>query len=93
MVAAVDAEVVGFLLAFREPLAYGRLYVWQITVSPQHRRKGVAGALYKELIRKAKAAGITDIRAHIEANNQPSQLLHESVGFRLRQRVEATLEL
>jgi L-2,4-diaminobutyric acid acetyltransferase len=93
LVATEDAEVIAFLLAFREPLAYGRLYVWQVTVSLKYRRKGVARALYEELIRNAKAAGLADIRAHIDVENEPSQRLHASVGFELTPKVQASLLL
>ena len=91
---AIEADtVVGFLLAFPEPLPPTRLYVWQVSVATTHRRLGVAASMYAELIVRAKAAGITDIRANINLDNEASKRLHERAGFTLKQRVQATLRL
>lgn len=93
LVAAEGDTVVGFLLAFREPLPRTRVYVWQVWVAASHRRSGVAAAMYAELIWRAKASGVAEIRANINLDNEASMRLHEHVGFTLKQRVQATLQL
>ena len=93
LVAVEGDTVVGFLLAFREPLPRTRLYVWQVSVAATHRRSGAALSMYQELIERAKAAGIADIRANIDLDNDASMRLHERAGFTPRQRMQATLRL
>lgn len=89
-----DGELVGFVTAFREPLpARGRLYTDGIAVAKEHRRSGVASALYRAMITAARAAGIAEIVTRISLDNEQSLRLHEAAGFKLTECVEATLEL
>jgi L-amino acid N-acyltransferase YncA len=93
-VALDGEEVVGFVIACREPIAGNRrLYADGVAVLPEYRRAGVAAALYGELITTAKAAGVDQIKTRISTDNPPSLRLHASVGFNLIECVEATLEL
>ena len=93
LVAVADDRVIGFLLAFREPLPFARLYVWQVSVAAPYRRLGVAALMYTELVPRARAAGIQTIRANINLDNEASARLHERLGFTLTQRLQATLRL
>ena len=84
----------GFLIAFKEAVpARGRLYIDAIGAAAGYRRSGVATALYREMFDAAKAAGLVEIRTRITPDNDRSLALHESMGFTLRECVEATLEL
>ena len=54
-----------------------------VYVAPEARGRGVGRALLEELCRRADAAGIWTIQAHMFADNAVSRALHEACGFRL----------
>ena len=51
------------------------------SVSPEHRGRGHATAAARELIRRAREAGITLVRAHTLAEANPSTTVLERCGF------------
>ncbi len=54
-----------------------------VYVAAEARGRGVGGALLRELVRRADAAGIWTIQAGILAGNDASVALHERCGFRV----------
>jgi L-amino acid N-acyltransferase YncA len=54
-----------------------------VYVAADARGRGVGRALLEELVRRADAAGIWTIQAHMFADNAASRALHEACGFRL----------
>ena len=76
-------EILGYAYATRHrELA---AYPWSADVScyvkPRARGRGVARALYVELLRRLEAQGLRNAYAGIALPNEPSVRLHESVGF------------
>ena len=74
------------ILVDGEPV--GRLYVHQtdeelrivdIALLPQHRRKGLGGAILQELLEHARNAA-KPVRIHVERNN-PALHLYQRLGF------------
>jgi L-amino acid N-acyltransferase YncA len=84
LVAEVDGAIAGYVLAQQlqhfdlEPLA---VWVEDISVHPDHHRRGIATALYQHLAAQARAAGATVILAGIHRDNAPSLAVHQRVGF------------
>ncbi|MCF7668784.1 MAG: GNAT family N-acetyltransferase [Verrucomicrobia bacterium] len=79
---AEDAgEVAGFLLGFISQTQKDVFFVWQVGVSPRHRRKGIAASLVKSANEFAKAAGCTRVHSTVETGNSASQGLFERLGF------------
>ncbi len=85
-IAEDDGAVVGYVLAQPlrhfdlEPLA---VWVEDISVHPDHHRRGVATMLYRMLHDWGRSAGATAILAGIHINNAASLAMHQRVGFDL----------
>lgn len=85
-IAEDDGMVVGYVLAQPlrhfdlEPLA---VWVEDISVHPDHHRRGVATMLYRMLHDWGRSAGATAILAGIHINNAASLAMHQRVGFDL----------
>lgn len=85
-VAEERGEIVGYVLAQPlrhfdlEPLA---VWVEDISVHPDHHRRGIATALYRTLHDWGRAAGATAILAGIHLDNAASLAMHRRVGFDL----------
>jgi len=67
---------------FRERPAYKYSVEHSVYVHREHRRKGVAAALLRELIRRAEAQELHLMVGGIDAQNAASISLHEKLGFR-----------
>lgn len=83
LVAEADGRCIGY--------AYGSMhrerpaYQWSTEVSayvhPQHHRRGVAGALYRQLFSDLAALGHAQAFAGITQPNEASVALHRAMGF------------
>lgn len=95
-VAEVDGQVVAFLLAMREDVAYDSenyrwfaarharfLYVDRIVVDAAHAGKGIGARLYRQLFEQARASGVAQIACeyNLEPPNPASQAFHARFGF------------
>jgi ribosomal protein S18 acetylase RimI-like enzyme len=56
-------------------------YVYYIAVAVAHRRKGIAKSLLEDAIQRFKTAGIREVFASVEEDNEPSEGLFASEGF------------
>jgi L-amino acid N-acyltransferase len=86
VIGALDAQgsLLGFATygPFRERPAYKYSVEHSVYVHRDHRRRGVAVALLRELIRRAEAQGLHLLVGGIDAQNAASIRLHERLGFR-----------
>ena len=95
-VAEVEGQVVAFLLAMREGVAYDSenyrwfaerharfLYVDRIVVDAAHAGQGIGARLYRRLFDHACANGIAQIACeyNLEPPNPASQAFHARFGF------------
>lgn len=85
LVAQRDAEIVGFVSAFRPPAAFEVVFVWQIAVAAEARGAGIAGRMLEQLVQRAAGGPVRFVEATITPSNTASQRLFES--FARRQRV------
>ncbi len=83
IVAVRDGAVVGWasLSAWSDRCAYARAAEDSVYVATGARGAGVGRALLQELIRRARAAGLSVLLARVVEGNPGSLRLHESVGF------------
>lgn len=65
-------------------------YVYYVAVGSAHRRRGVGGRLLDDALALFEAGGAQVVYGAIEEENQPSQALFRSRGFREVQRDEAS---
>ncbi len=96
IVADVDSDVVGGLLAYELPMfkqETSEMYLFELGVKKTHRRKGVATALIdalKEICREKKI-GVMFLEAW--ADNTPALKLYERTGGEGKETVEFTYSL
>lgn len=87
-IAEDDGAVVGYVLAQPlrhfdlEPLA---VWVEDISVHPDHHRRGIATMLYRALHDWGQSAGATAVLAGIHVDNAASLAMHRHVGFDLHE--------
>jgi hypothetical protein len=95
-VAEIDGALAGFLLALRPGVDYPSenyrwfsaryddfWYVDRLAVAPDHRRRGVARALYADAERCARAVGAPRIacEVNVRPRNDASLAFHAELGF------------
>lgn len=80
-VVAVDDgdRAVGFVMAFLRPDEPETAFVWQIGVSADHRRRGIAGTLLDELFERT---GAKILEATVTPSNAASETLFRRFGVR-----------
>jgi phosphinothricin acetyltransferase len=83
LVCEVGGEVAGYAYAaaHRERAAYQWSVEPSVYVGSDHRRRGVASALYKALFAALRAQGFYNAYAGITLPNASSIALHEAFGF------------
>ncbi|OUL36162.1 arsinothricin resistance N-acetyltransferase ArsN1 family B [Nostoc sp. 106C] len=83
LVCEIHGEVVGY--AYASPYRTRAAYQWSVEssvyVGVNHRRKGIAKALYTALFKLLQLQGFYNVVAAIALPNQPSVAVHEAVGF------------
>lgn len=57
------------------------LYINQLSVSPEFRRRGIAQRLIEHAKEEAEKKDKTDVRLRVFANNDPARKLYEALGF------------
>ena len=84
LVAERGGRVVGYAYAvpFRKRPAYRYAVKHSIYVHPDHLHSGIGRLLLPALIEACTAAGYRQMIAYVDAENLPSQNLHETFGFR-----------
>ena len=84
LVAERGGRVVGYAYAvpFRKRPAYRYAVKHSIYVHPEHLHSGIGRLLLPALIEACTAAGFRQMIAYVDAENLPSQNLHETFGFR-----------
>lgn len=84
LVAERNGVVVGYAYAvpFRKRPAYRYAVKHSIYVHPDHLHSGLGRLLLPALIEACTAAGYRQMIAYVDAENMPSQRLHEAFGFR-----------
>jgi L-2,4-diaminobutyric acid acetyltransferase len=80
IVAADDRDApVGFPMAFLRPDEAETVFVWQVGVAADHRRRGIAGRLLDELFGRT---GATAMEATVTPSNSASETLFRRFGER-----------
>ncbi|MBD2610295.1 MAG: N-acetyltransferase [Nostoc sp. GBBB01] len=83
LVCEINGQLAGY--AYASPYRTRAAYQWSVEssvyVSENHRRKGIAKALYTALLKLLQLQGFYNVVAAIALPNQPSVAVHEAVGF------------
>ena len=92
-VAEDEGKIIGFLLAHETLPFHGKLYIRYVGLDPKYQGKGLGVLMCNELVKKAYENNIEQITALINLDNPQSLKLCEKVGFIIKDRKEAVLEL
>jgi ribosomal protein S18 acetylase RimI-like enzyme len=83
LAAIADERVVGYTLAYRFPSLYAAeslAYLYDIEVSPEHRRKGVGRLLIETLILHLKEDGVKEMWLGTGVDNEAGHALYNATG-------------
>jgi mycothiol synthase len=84
---AWDASTGSIAAQVRASIHKGRGEIWEVSVAPAYRRRGLASALLSRGLADLRARGITSARVHTLAENpHSSPLFYQAAGFRLAKR-------
>ena len=83
LVALYGEELIGFLIGFRSPASVGEAYIHFVGVHPQHRKRGVARALYSRFFALIQQQGCSTVRCITALLNRSSIAFHTRMGFAL----------
>ncbi|OXM72127.1 diaminobutyrate acetyltransferase [Amycolatopsis sp. KNN50.9b] len=90
VVARVDGDAVGFVIAYRRPSAPDTALVWQVAVDASQRGQGLAGALLDNLFTRLVADGVRHLETTITPDNKASIRLFTSFAERWGAELECT---
>jgi [ribosomal protein S18]-alanine N-acetyltransferase len=78
LVAAEGAELLGFIIARRDPEQWE---IENVVVSPLHQRRGIGRTLVKHLIEAAQRADASAVLLEVRSSNTAARQLYEQLGF------------
>lgn len=90
VVAKVDGQAVGFVIAYRRPVAPDAALVWQVAVDASQRGKGLAGALLDELFTRLVHHGVRYLETTVTPDNEASIRTFASFAKRWNAPMERT---
>jgi len=80
LVAEENGKIVGYVIGLVRK--WGEGHVVSLAVHPKQRRKGVATALMKELLRRFSDKGLKAARLEVRVSNEAAIKLYEKLGFK-----------
>jgi predicted GNAT superfamily acetyltransferase len=80
-IAEGDGSRVGFLVGFLSPTLSDEGYIHFVGVHPEHRKRGVARALYERFFELAREAGRHRVKCVTSPTNALSLAFHLALGF------------
>lgn len=90
VVARVDGEAVGFVIAYRKPAEPEAALVWQVAVDSSQRGKGLAGQLLDQLFERLVDNGVRYLETTITPDNEASIRLFASFAKRWNTDLESS---
>jgi len=79
LVAELDGKIVGYIIAGVRWLSVG--HILAIAVDPAHRGKGVGSALMREVFRRLRQNGATQVRLEVRKSNIRAICFYRKLGF------------
>jgi ribosomal-protein-alanine N-acetyltransferase len=73
-----DAALVGYICRW---LVVDEVHVLNVAVHPAHRRRGVATALVREILREGRAVGACAVTLEVRRGNLAARQLYAGLGF------------
>ncbi|MCC6597464.1 MAG: diaminobutyrate acetyltransferase [Alphaproteobacteria bacterium] len=79
-VALEDEEILGFVSAYRLPDRPDTLFIWQVSIDPQHRKRGLAKTMIRDILNRDICQAVRHLQASITPSNTASQNLFASLA-------------
>lgn len=77
-----QSHVVGILWIAAQDRAGKRIaYVYDVSIKPEHRRKGYAAGAFRALEREVRALGLSGIALHVFGHNSAAQALYAKLDY------------
>lgn len=80
VVAEEQGRIVGFVSAFRSPKKQDILFVWQVAVAKNQRRKGLGTAMLKNILAREACKGVRFLEITVTASNTVAQKLYRKLA-------------
>jgi len=80
VVARDGDDVVGFISAYLVPGRSDTLFVWQVAVAPEARKRGLGGRMLLEILRRPACSSVDYLKTTITELNEPSWSLFEALA-------------
>lgn len=90
VVARMDGQAVGFVIAYRRPEAPDTALVWQVAVDASERGRGLGRALLDELFTRLVGRGVRYLESTITPDNKASVKLFTSFAQRWSAELESS---
>lgn len=78
VIARDEDQLAGFITGYRRPALPETLFIWQVAVSPTHRRQGLARRMLDHLVDRLTPHGVDHVEATVTPGNLPSTRLFTS---------------
>ena len=84
IVAEEDARIVGFVTAYRPPIAPEVVFVWQIGVAASMRGRGLGVAILDALVRQPACREVSYLDATVTPSNLASQAMFRAFARKMK---------
>ncbi len=84
VVASIGDKIVGMTTAYLIPEKTDVLFIWQIAVSPDVRKRGLAQAMLRHLLKRKSCRGVKYLEATVAPSNSAPQKLFKSLAEDLK---------
>jgi L-2,4-diaminobutyric acid acetyltransferase len=72
MVAEHADDIVGFISAYRHPHLADTIFIWQVAVSPDYRKYGIASRMLNEIVKYSVSDGLSYLETTVTPSNTAS---------------------
>ena len=83
VVATMGDDLVGVVTGYSPPQQPDTLFVWQVAVDTLAQKRGLAGRMLRELIRRDACKDVHYVETTVTADNQASRAMFQSLARRL----------
>lgn len=84
----LNDQIAGYVSAYISPNNNDTLFIWQVAVSPQMRRRGLASIMIKDIIQRKELENINYIEATVAPSNNASMALFQKLASSLKTKCE-----
>lgn len=84
VIAKADSKIVGFISAYILPNQKDTIFVWQVAVAKEFRKKGISTNMMKSILSRPVCESVSYLEATVTPSNVSSRKMFESVASYLK---------